>query len=100
MYYSEDVSDDDLSLSHEMLGKRMKHLKKTLDHFWKWWRLEYLVQLRESLCYDKGTDASEKIQLGEIMLVFDEYQQQSFWKLGKVVKLIKCGTCTFKENRN
>ena len=66
MYYSEDVSDDDLDLSHAMLGKRMKHLNKTLDHyFWKQWRLEYLVQLWESHCYDKGTDTLEKIKLGK-----------------------------------
>ena len=35
MYYSEDVSDDDFDLSHDALGKRMKHLNKMLDHFWK-----------------------------------------------------------------
>ena len=33
MYYSEDVSDDDFDLSNDALGKRMKHLNKTLDHF-------------------------------------------------------------------
>ena len=89
MSYSEDVSDDDLDLSLETLGKRMKHLNKTLDHFWKRWRLEYLVQLWESHRYNKGTDTLEKIKLGEIMLVFDEHQPRSFWKLGKVIRLIK-----------
>ena len=89
MYYSEDVSDDDFDLSNDALGKRMKHLNKTLDHFWKRWRLEYLVQLRESHRYDKGTNSSEKIQLGEIVLVHDEHHPRSFWKLGKVEKLIE-----------
>ena len=89
LHYSEDDSDDDLDLSHEALGRRMKHLNKTLDHFWKRWRLEYLIQLRECHHYDKGTNVSEKIHVGDIVLVHDEHHPRGFWKLAKVEKLIE-----------
>ena len=37
------------------LTKRMQHFNKTLDHFWKRWRSEYLVELRESHRYQTQT---------------------------------------------
>ena len=37
-YCDEDESDDEVDLSHEGLERRLKHLNKTLDHFWKRWK--------------------------------------------------------------
>jgi len=37
------------------LTNRTKHHNKTLDHFWKRWRLEYLLELRDYHRYRQGT---------------------------------------------
>ena len=44
-----DVPDDeDADLTHDHLTRRMKYVNVVLNHFWKRWQLEYLLDLRES----------------------------------------------------
>ena len=81
--------DDEVDLSHEGLEWRLKHLNKTLDHFWKRWKSEYFIQLRECHRYSKGTDTPDKIRSGDIVVVHDEHHPRGFWKLAKVENLIK-----------
>ena len=37
----------DEEMSHGGFSRRMEHLNVTLNHFWKGWRGEYLLQLRD-----------------------------------------------------
>ena len=44
--------DDWHHVSKESLSNRARHLSMTMQHFWKRWRGEYLLQLRE--CHRQG----------------------------------------------
>ena len=48
--------DEDVEFTQEALTRRMDHLNKTLNHFWKRWKMEYLLELRESHRYGPKTD--------------------------------------------
>ena len=41
-------SDPDFDVTPKTLDKRMQHLSQILNHFWRRWRSEYLLNLRES----------------------------------------------------
>ena len=57
-----------------------------MKHFWNLWRKHYLVELREHHSV-KGrvTGWSSIINVRDIVTV----QEEGFWKIGKIVKLIK-----------
>lgn len=44
----DDPDDEDVNLTHDYLTRRMKYLNVVLNHFWKRWQMEYLLELRES----------------------------------------------------
>lgn len=40
----DDPDDKDFSLTQDHLTKRMKHLNVVLNHFWKRWQFQYLLE--------------------------------------------------------
>ena len=87
---SEDDPDYHASHTPEVLTRRMKHLTVMLDHFWKRWKWEYLVELREMHRYaQKPTTPHEPVSVGDVVLVYDEDHPRIFWKLAKVEGLLK-----------
>ena len=40
--------DDDIQITIPELSRHMRHLNSVLNHFWKRWKREYLLELRES----------------------------------------------------
>ena len=80
------VNDDDVD---EVEGhrKRYRFLTRLRDHFWTRWRREYLTDLRE---YHKGKErrVDVVVELGDVVLVFDEKLKRGFWKLAVVERLI------------
>ena len=62
-------ADTDDDYSPENLTRRAAHLAKTLERFWKRWKREYLLELREShrTCQQRGT-----LQPSEVVTVYDE----------------------------
>ena len=84
-----DLDDEDYEINSTQLTRRMKHLSSTINHFWKRWRSEYLAELRESHKYLLGKPRrAPQISVGDIVIVHDESLPRSFWKLGRVDKLI------------
>lgn len=89
--YNRDI-DDDAIVEHSTLTKRMIHLSKVLDHFWKRWTKEYLLELREAhrLAPNQGRNCTtQQISVGDIVLVQDEDRPRGFWRLARVEGLIK-----------
>jgi len=52
--HSED--DDWYSVTKELLSNRAWHLNMVMQHFWKRWRSEYLLQIRLPLSNCQGQD--------------------------------------------
>ena len=67
------------------LTHRARHLKKTLDKFWKRWKREYLLELREHHRSSKppGVDA-HPIGKGDLVTVYDDSHPRGLWRLGVV----------------
>ena len=87
--YCRDVDDDDFEVNPSYLNKRLKYLNNILNQFWRRWRTEYLLDLRESHRYGKGVQVDAPITIGDIVLVHSEDQPRAFWKVAKVEDIIK-----------
>ena len=75
---------------HSSVTARMERIKQLLKHFWKWWRNEYLIVLREVHRFAFTTGSRGRlITQGDIVLVHDESYSRTYWKLGRVAKLIQ-----------
>lgn len=107
--YSE-VEHEALTPSHLMVGRRIKsmpdeiaeepeanesscaarfrYLTVKLAHFWKRWRNEYLVSLRE-FHRPKADRKDRQIQIGDVVTVFEEDKKRGEWKIAVVESLIK-----------
>ena len=79
--------DEDYGVTVIDLTHRARHLKKTLDKFWKCWKWEYLLELREHCQSSKppGVDA-HPIRKGDLVTVYDA---RGLWRLGIVQDLNK-----------
>ena len=59
-----------------------------MQHFWKQWRGEYLLELRE--CHRQGVKGKlQPLKQGEIVQLHDEKCVRGLWKLAKIKKLLK-----------
>ena len=84
-----DPTDEEFTIDPTQLRKRAKYLSNTLNHFWKRWRSEYLVELRESHRQGNHNSSSQpSITTGDIVVVHDENLPRGFWRLGRVEQVI------------
>eukprot|EP00105_Crassostrea_gigas_P041581 XP_019925729.1 PREDICTED: uncharacterized protein LOC109619637 [Crassostrea gigas] len=75
--------------SVEKLLQTWKKGQKHLDAFWKTWRDEYLLGLRERTTYrlkERRVKHSEEPQIGDVVLVKDDLPRGS-WKIGRLCEL-------------
>jgi len=80
--------DEDFEIAPTQASKRVKHLNNVLNHFWRRWRQEYLLELRECHRYSRGRESTTTVEVGDIVLLYDDALPRSFWKLARVQKLI------------
>ncbi|CAB4011584.1 Hypothetical predicted protein [Paramuricea clavata] len=82
--------ETDTPAGNGSLSRRATYLKKLLEHFWKRWSREYLLELREHHRV-KGVRRSAKAnpKEGDIVCVYEEKTPRNLWRLGKVEKLFK-----------
>ena len=59
--YLEPEDDKDFELNTESLQRRAKHLNSVLNHFWKRWSREYLLELRDT--HHQGNSEKSKNSL-------------------------------------
>lgn len=69
-------------------SERFRYLTVKLTHFWKRWRNEYLVNLREFHRVNQGREVRQ-IQTGDVVTVFEENKKRGEWKMAVVESLIK-----------
>lgn len=72
---------------HSHLNHRMRYLNRTIDTFWKRWRREYLLELRDTHRYHRSS-GSPQFSEGDIVVIYDEKQPRSRWSLGKIERVI------------
>ena len=84
-----DPGDEDFDLDATQLTKRMKYFSCILDHCWRRWRNEYFAELRESHKRLWGwAHKGPRACVREVVIVHDEGLPGSFWKLSRIKKLI------------
>ena len=72
------------------LSRQMRHLNLIVEHFWKQWRLEYLVGLRESHAYSpRSQNARTTLAPGDIVLVHNSDQPRMQWRLGRIERFLE-----------
>ena len=57
----EEEGDEDFEVTDEVLQKRAKHLSRVLNHFWKRWSKEYLLELRNAHSQNHSTSTSSTV---------------------------------------
>ena len=71
---------------HRSLDRCVRGQQELLDHFWKRWLNEYVVNLRET---HKNLQSSKNIiSVNDLVLIYGEKTPRSKWKIGKVNELI------------
>ena len=71
----DDPDGEDVDLTHNYLTRRMKYLSVVLNHFWKQWQLEYLLDLRKSHQQQhigSHSDGAATINTGDIVLLHEK----------------------------
>ena len=90
MEYENDVDYNPYDNTADRLVQTWKKGQKLLNMFWKMWRDDYLLSLRERT---QNTLKSRRVQshftpnIGDVV-VLKENVPRGCWKLGKVVKLV------------
>lgn len=68
-------------------SERFRYLTVKLAHFWKRWRNEYLVNLRE-FHRAKAGHVVREVQTGDVVTVYEENKKRGEWKMAVVESLI------------
>ncbi len=80
--------DEEFEPTQSLLTRRFKHLNATINHFWRRWRREYLLELQEAHRYHGGKPDAAPPSVGDVVLVGDDDKPRGLWRLGKVISVI------------
>lgn len=79
---------DDIQVTSILLNKRMKYLNKTIDDFWKRWRSEYLLGLREHHHVGRATSKENEVSVGDVVIIHNDSKKRGFWDLGIIEEIL------------
>ena len=82
--YQGEITVSDFKVTPTSLSRRVKHLNGVLNQFWRRWRNEYLLELRDAHRNRRGASTKAPIAIGDLVLIHDESQPRGFWRLAKV----------------
>ena len=71
----------------EDLRGRAACLERLKDHFWRWWRNEYLLELRNSHRIRTNPTQGALVGVGDMVIIHEDGLQRGLWKLGRVERL-------------
>ena len=80
--------EEDSDVDASPLNTRFRHLNQLLDGFWSRWRKEYLLELREARHHHRSSGEPQLAE-GDIVVVYSDDQPRSFWKLGRIEKVLQ-----------
>ena len=67
------------------LTNRVKYIRLLLSQFWKPFYNEYTVALRERMMYDKTKRSSDKLVIGDVVVIKDNTTTpRSKWKMSEL----------------
>lgn len=65
------------------LSNRWHLIQQMVQHFWRRWSQEYLHQLQQR---SKWTATSPNVTVGDVVLLHDELQHVTRWRMGRVIE--------------
>ena len=83
-----DSPDYEIDVQPRDLSRRMQHLSNILNHFWKRWRNEYLIELGNAHRRQSQNDTNSAISIGDVVIVREENQPRGKWRVEKIIDLI------------
>jgi hypothetical protein len=87
--YDEDEDISNPPSTRQVLIAGWKRIQNLLDCFWKSWRTAYLLALRQHFRVAKQRNVSDCVpRVGEVVLIEEDLQPRSLWKLGRITALI------------
>lgn len=76
-HYADD--DPDFDVNSKSLKRRARHLTNVINHFWRRWTKEYLLELREAHRQRHRTVAgTNDVEPGDIVLIHDQDNPRGF----------------------
>ena len=84
---SSEAEDSDTDVQPQDLDRRMCHLSNVMNHFWKRWRNEYLLELRNSHRKTTQHFSNRVVSIGDVVVVHDKDLPRGKWRIGKVEAL-------------
>ena len=80
------ASSDEVIVEKD-LSKREHYVNRLIEDWWKKWRDDYLVELRE---YQKHKIRKTSLypHEGDIVLIADDNLKRNKWRMGKIIKLM------------
>ncbi|XP_066919514.1 uncharacterized protein [Clytia hemisphaerica] len=102
----DELTEEPLTPNHLLYGKRLgrntnttndnsdsfelsENTKQAIEHFWKRWKTEYLLELRETHKKLARKNSSEMINENDIVLINEENVKRNDWRKGRVSKLLR-----------
>eukprot|EP00112_Aurelia_sp_Birch-Aquarium-sp1_P019023 Seg4627.3 transcript_id=Seg4627.3/GoldUCD/mRNA.D3Y31 product="hypothetical protein" protein_id=Seg4627.3/GoldUCD/D3Y31 len=85
----DELEDEDYIDTSTTLQRRARYLNSLLESFWKRWRNEYLLSLREFHHCKEQNKRQAGIKKGDVVLVKDENVIRGKWKTAVVEDLIE-----------
>ena len=75
-----DLMDPNFELSSMELSKRMNPLSNEINHSWRWWRDEYLIELGNSHHHSSKNAAPTPVAVEDMVVVHNEDLARGLWK--------------------
>ena len=106
-YIYDELTEEPLTPNHLLYGRKLyrnssgneteeiidmaENVKTLLQHFWKRWKFEYLLELREhqKSCQGRARPGREMIKKNDMVLILEDGIKRNKWRMGRIHKLLE-----------